>query len=433
MESRATPRLLAFAVFATCFFLLGSPSWWQLAAACCLWWVAEFSRCGLRKRRRHHLAEPQKPRAARLIHEKSQLAQELRNTRQHAQNLQETIDQLKNDAVAHADQLARQNDVHAEVVQQLESDHHQAQVRFAVTAAKELRGPLQSLAGQLGLLLARPDVPADIAQILAGLRDPLLQVARSAGSLHEYAQGERSASLRELIDLEEVLADVQGVARARLGPRFEMTCRVADRPFVVGDAAELREVLRLLLDRMVSAPAAGGRLAVSARESQGTVCIAVSADEAGDVSAAEESIDLAWCHAVLCRHGGELRKTPSGFTLALPAADLSVSVAPSAIIDRPARKRKLRVRLTGHDPLVTEALTAMVGQLGHAVTTSAGEDVDLVIASSDDTTSPTQAPVLRVYGREDLANDGHADAVLRKPLTLTQLREKLHSAASRVS
>src|SRR5205085_1629952 len=154
-----------------------------------------------------------------------------------------------------------------------------SQSRFAAEVADEMREPLRSLAGQVGLLLARPDVPAEVARILAGVRETVLQVARFAGSLHEVAHSDRLGSLRELIDLEELLAEVHGLARARLGPRCDVACRVAGRPFVVGDVAELREVLRLLLDRVASALPAGRRVVMSADAHLGGVCITVGADE----------------------------------------------------------------------------------------------------------------------------------------------------------
>ncbi len=370
MESLARP-LNAAALRAAAVILLlcifGTLPWTQCLSAGVLVAVADLVIAAVRRRRAARSPSPDDlvaRRTAELNESVTRLAGQAREyhlalqaMRRRAQQLQQETDELRRRHDESMAALRRQTDAHGAHVERLTAefeDHrerlaqeqHESLAGLAGGIAGEFHEALHTIAGTVSLLLARVDLPAEAAARLATVRTAVLTASRRAAQLDEYARGGRIGSLRELVDLEELLADTAALTQRRLGADVAITSQVVGRPFALGEAAELREVILALVEHTASAMTGGGRIRLAAEANDGGVCVTLAdtglpLDDdavrrcfipyASPGGGSGGGLTLAWCRATLRRHGGELHagRTPR-FTLTLPAADLSMTSAGQA-------------------------------------------------------------------------------------------------------
>jgi two-component system phosphate regulon sensor histidine kinase PhoR len=141
---------------------------------------------------------------------------------------------------------------------------------FVANASHELRSPLASLIGFIETLKgpAKDDVEArgrflDImhteAARMARLIDDLLSLSR--------VEIEERIPPRDAVDLSKVIRgtiDLLSMRAKESGARIELDCP-ADMPLVLGDADQLAQVFRNLIENAIRYGRAGGRVVVSVR------------------------------------------------------------------------------------------------------------------------------------------------------------------------
>ena len=233
----------------------------------------------------------------------------------------------------------------------------EAQQRFAADASHELRTPLTILRGEMELALARPRDAAAYRATLASaveevdrmsrIVEGLGFLARSAAGQIEMARGTVSVNVSDLCHA--VAADFAARAAAK-----DVALRVAPEHqkgvVVRGDAVQLGQLLRNLLDNALKYTPPGGQVSVSASAQAPSALVTVTDTGAGiaaadlphvfdrfwraDQARASEGsgLGLAICRQIAAAHGGTLIADSepgrgSVFRLRLPLPDSSESSA----------------------------------------------------------------------------------------------------------
>jgi len=216
-----------------------------------------------------------------------------------------------------------------------------AQQQFVADASHELRAPLTTIRGNLGLLRRSAALSPDEQEAI--LRDALEESERMTHLLDELLMlssiGAGREFRREPVRVKAVVEDVCRKIRA-LAPDRIVAVYAPDAT-AMGDAEALRQVLLILLDNAVKYTLAGGRISVSVAsdDSQTRICVqddGVGIDKAhlprifdryyrADASRPGTGLGLSIARDLIERQGGALtvssrRGTGSVFTVTLPAA-----------------------------------------------------------------------------------------------------------------
>ncbi|MCL5996623.1 MAG: HAMP domain-containing histidine kinase [Chloroflexi bacterium] len=151
-----------------------------------------------------------------------------------------------------------------------------AQRRFVADASHELRAPLTTIRGNLGLL--RRDASIDPHERQAILRDAIEESERMARLLDELllvARAETGRVLRrEPIRLAPLVEDVCRKVGV-VAPDRTITCAAWADVVACGDADAVKQVLLILLDNAVKFTSSGGQIWVMARVEGGHALIHV--------------------------------------------------------------------------------------------------------------------------------------------------------------
>jgi signal transduction histidine kinase len=242
-------------------------------------------------------------------------------------------------------------------------------------------------------------------------------------------------------------------------------------PQVLGNADELREVLTSLIFNAVDAMPKGGVITIATRAFRDVVELSVGDTGAGMTDEVRElclepyfttkgekgsGVGLAMVNAIVERHGGtlEIRSNPGAgatFTFRFPAlkeASRSPEASPAPAVEAQ------HIMVVDHNETFRDILTQLLEQDGHAVTTAdwSGEAFellhrerfDLVIISQTMPGMTVREFVERlkeVFPRprlviltgfsagEDPEDAFGADLILRKPITLENLRKGIADVA----
>jgi signal transduction histidine kinase/ActR/RegA family two-component response regulator len=262
-----------------------------------------------------------------------------------------------------------------------------------------------TLAGILGRaqLLMRTD---DVEKIRRGLEIIIRSAedgARTVKRIQDFARQRRDHDL-EPVAVDQLLLDVSEITRPRWKDRAEaagvhimLDLRLRSQGVVLGDGSELREVLVNMVFNAVDAMPRGGRLTLSADESDGFVEIAVGDTGMGmtqDVRSrifdpffttkgkAGMGLGLAVSYGIIRRHEGNIEVDTevgrgSSFRIRLPAAAPRPSVAARAeeTCAEPrtshAAEGGLKILVVDDEPAVRELLCDMLASRGHAARAAA--------------------------------------------------------------
>ncbi len=323
-----------------------------------------------------------------------------------------------------------------------------------------------------------------VQTIQSAIRDVASTVARMR---EFYRQREPELSLLP-VQINALVEEVLDLTRSKWsaiphqhGAVIQVSCDLAGRlPSLMAVESELREALVNLVFNAVDAMPEGGKLNLRTRLEQdeaGLTCIAVEVQDTG-IGMDEETrrhclepffttkgeqgtgLGLAMVYGIVRRHAGSIdveTKPGQGTTMRLNLPVTVVQATPPiqpATLKRPPR---LRILLVDDDPMVLDALQAVLEADGHVVTAADGgqNGIDMFRAASErgnafsvvitDLGMPSvdgravaravkeaspQTPVLLLTGwGAQMQADGevpaNVDEVMSKPVTLGDLRQAL--------
>ncbi len=330
------------------------------------------------------------------------------------------------------------------------------------------------------------DVRADLRRIIAGANDAA-EAVRRLQSL--YRRGDDTSDFSP-VDLSTLVGDVLALTeptwkdepQARgITVHVETHLHAADP--VLGNAGELRRVLRNLISNAVEAMPQGGRLTISTRSEGENVVISVSDTGTGMTEeqrtrlfepfyttkpSTGSGLGLTVSRSIVVRHGGQIEATStlcrgSTFTVILPTAPPQST----ALAERPAREEyqetpsmassraNVHALIVDDEDSVRELLQRLVEREGHTATVVssgrealellAGQRFDLIITDLGMPDTPGSEVALQAHARwpetpvilstgwgdtmtpEQLA-DMHITTLLAKPFTIAKLQEALDNA-----
>ena len=223
------------------------------------------------------------------------------------------------------------------------------QRRFVADVSHDLRSPLTAQRTQLEVAVAHPE-SVDHEQLHRDLLGHVDEMDALVGDLLFVVTDDERPRTRQPLDLEDVVLEEAARVRRLGGPDVD-TSRVSAAP-VVGDAGELRRLVRNLLENAVAH--AHGRIELRASSDAGTVSVDVVDDGPGVPVGEEESVferfhrgdaarsrrgtglGLSIARTIAERHGGTLvlvRDEGPGahFRLTLPHAN-AVALSPDGAL-----------------------------------------------------------------------------------------------------
>jgi signal transduction histidine kinase/ActR/RegA family two-component response regulator len=233
---------------------------------------------------------------------------------------------------------------------------------LASGVAHDFNNTLAGILGRAQLLHAHS---GDAKEIERGL-DIIIKTARDGAHtvkrIQDFARQRRDQDF-EPIAVDQLLSDVSEITRPRWKNRaeaadvcIELDLRVTTTAMVMGDASELREVLVNIVFNAIDAMPNGGRITLSATETDGQVEIRVTDSGKGmteDVRSrifdpffttkgkAGMGLGLAVSYAIICRHEGSLEVESelghgASFAIKLAVARQSEAAQPDAKSVKPA-------------------------------------------------------------------------------------------------
>lgn len=349
--------------------------------------------------------------------------------------------------------------------------------------AHDFNNSLAAIIGFAELLEERPDGPERLtyAQNILKAADDAAQTVRR---IREFSRQRRTQESLAALDI-NVLAQ-EAIALTRHKWRDAAQSRGAtisvevvpapDLPPVMGNAAELREVLTNLIFNAVDAMPNGGQILLRTGQRGGRTYVAV---EDTGIGMSEETrrrvfepffstkgqegsgLGLAVSYGIIQRHGGEIevQTTPgtgSTFTVLLPCA-IETRLAPEKEAESEPNPR-LTVLVIEDEPVVREVMTALLEQMGHQVVPAADGAEGLerlreqtfdalitdlgmpgmsglaVAAAARHAFSALPIILLTGWGDQMRATSGlpeGVDMILSKPVRLEALRDALRQVVKR--
>jgi PAS domain S-box-containing protein len=323
-----------------------------------------------------------------------------------------------------------------------------------------------------------------VQTIQSAIRD----VASTVSRMREFYRRREPEITLLPVQINALVEEVLDLTRSRWsaiphqhGTVIEVSCDLAGSlPSLMAVESEIREALVNLVFNAVDAMPDGGKLSVRTRlerDEAGLTCLAIEVQDTG-IGMDEETrrhclepffttkgehgtgLGLAMVYGIVRRHAGSIdieTQPGQGTTMRL---NLPVTVAPATPPMQPAtlkRPPRLRLLLVDDDPLVLDALRAVLEADGHVVTQADGGQngidtfraarergnafavviTDLGMPSVDGRAvaravkeASPETPVLLLTGwGAQMQADGevpaNVDEVMSKPVTLDQLRQAL--------
>jgi two-component system cell cycle sensor histidine kinase/response regulator CckA len=343
---------------------------------------------------------------------------------------------------------------------------------LAAGVAHNFNNALTSVLAHTQLLVRSQELPGWAREDLQVIERVARGAAVTVRRIQSFARS-RDPEALEPADLADVVANAVALTRPRWNPpeqkgKWTMNWTPSEAPLpIVGNAAELCEVVVNLVLNGLDAMPGGGTLSVSTGTDGDRVWVEVGDTGLGiDASSQRKLFDpffstkgrqglglgLSVSHGIVGRHGGEISVVSepgkgSTFTVWLPRGEQVPNSEPLAVGGAPPST----ILLVDDDPVVRSSVAQMLEQLGHEVLTAEEgraallrlderSDVDLLIT---DLAMPglDGAGLLREVSRRfptlprilitGLAADAEAgliktaDAVLPKPIEITTLDQVL--------
>jgi signal transduction histidine kinase/CheY-like chemotaxis protein len=270
---------------------------------------------------------------------------------------------------------------------------------LASGVAHDFNNTLAGILGRAQLLQAHSN---DAKEVERGL-DIIIKTAKDGAHavkrIQDFARQRRDRDF-ELIAVDQLLSDVSDVTQPRWKNRAEaagvyinLELCVTTKALVMGDASELREVLVNLVFNAIDALPEGGRITLSATETDGQVEIRVTDSGTGmteDVRSrifdpffttkgkAGMGLGLAVSYGIICRHEGSVEVESelgrgTSFVIKLAVARRLASAGSSEISVKPAPLAAVaaRVLVVDDEDCVREVLRDILASLGHQVVEAA--------------------------------------------------------------
>ncbi|MFO7566184.1 MAG: PAS domain S-box protein [Enhygromyxa sp.] len=339
---------------------------------------------------------------------------------------------------------------------------------LAAGVAHNFNNALTSVLAHTQVLARSEELPSWAREDLQVIERVARGAAVTVRRIQSFARS-RDPDALEPADLADVVANAVALTRPRWNPpeqkgKWRLEWRPSDDPLpIVGNAAELCEVIVNLILNGLDAMPEGGGLSVSTGTEGDRVWVEVGDSGVGiDRSSQRKLFDpffstkgrqglglgLSVSHGIVGRHGGEITVVSepgrgSTFTVWLPRGEL----APGADAEPVGGAPPSTILLVDDDPAVRQSVAQMLEQLGHRVVTAEEgrealmrlderSDIDLLVT---DLAMPglDGAGLLREVSRRfpalprvlitGLAADAEAgliktaDAVLPKPIEIATL------------
>ena len=157
--------------------------------------------------------------------------------------------------------------------------------RFSGDISHELRSPLTTILGNIGLLKRKTGLPsAERAEMIEEIESEAQRMRRLISDLLLLAQADANLTIsKEPVELDTMLLDVYRQTRRRAGDR-EVHLSHEDQAIVQGDADRLRQMLDNLVDNAIQYSPPGARIDLSL-ECRGTMAQLTVADTGHGIAA----------------------------------------------------------------------------------------------------------------------------------------------------
>jgi heavy metal sensor kinase len=175
------------------------------------------------------------------------------------------------------DELGRLVDAFNRMVERLEASFRQIN-EFSSNVAHELRTPLTLLRGEAELAMSRDRSPERMRELAAGVHEEAVRMGRIVDDMLTLARADRGQAPLDLadVDVATILQDTYEDALILAAERdIEVRLGPNDAARIRGDAARLRQLLRVLISNAVRYTDAGGSITIEGRRGGTFVRIAV--------------------------------------------------------------------------------------------------------------------------------------------------------------
>lgn len=164
---------------------------------------------------------------------------------------------------------------------------------FAANVSHELRTPLTAIRGFAETLLdgaySQPESALRFARIIHNEAERLSELIEDVLKLSKIESG-RVAIAKESVDVQELVREVMERLKERMKKHIIKVEIPADLPCIQGDRGLLAQALQNLLDNAVKYTQIKGLIAVSAKQQEGEIFLAVKDNGIGIPEAAKERI-----------------------------------------------------------------------------------------------------------------------------------------------
>jgi signal transduction histidine kinase/ActR/RegA family two-component response regulator len=301
--------------------------------------------------------------------------------------------------------------------QLIQSEKHRALGEMAAGVAHDFNNRLAVVLGQAEFTTAQLDdgqlSPGEIRRRLQIIQVAALEAAETVRRLLEFTRARPQSNAVAPLDATELFASVLRVAEPRWkdeaharGRPIEVVTDFRPVPPVVGDGAELREVLINLVFNALDAMPQGGTLTVSTRRESDTVCLAVRDTGIGmpeDVTARvfepffttkgpqRSGLGLSVSYGIVRRYDGNftVESRPgrgTTFTVRLPLRPLAPILTEPVVLHPIAHEGGLRILVIDDEEFVRDTLRDLCQAAGHHVweAPSGREALELLASHSVD-------------------------------------------------
>lgn len=200
--------------------------------------------------------------------------------------------------------------------------------QLAFTMARDFNNVLTPVLGYSDLLLTSPENLRDterVGEFLGLIRSAAQDAAALIRRLNDFCPSECDQARFEAVDVNAVVRDVVDHSRPERagssGPKIEVETELPEIPPVLGDAVALQSALTRLLTNAVEAMAAGGKVTLRTRCTDGHVVVEVADQGVGMTEearrrcgelfyttkgAARPGLGLSHAEAIVLRHFGTM-------------------------------------------------------------------------------------------------------------------------------
>ncbi|GBD35492.1 Sensor kinase CckA [bacterium HR36] len=259
--------------------------------------------------------------------------------------------------------------------------------------AHDFNNALCGTLGFLELALKDPQLPPPVEELLRMARTCALDAAATVRRVQDFARWDRGLQNAELVQVNDLVRHVVELTRPRWHNAARADSRIIEVALdlqaqvpIMGNPAELREVLTNLVLNAVDAMPRGGRIHIATTNDTNNVWLTVSDTGVGMAPEIQQRIfepffttkkergtglGLSISYAIIQRHGGQISVSSelgkgSTFTIRLPAVRNAPASEQSAG-HPPAQTlpRALRVLVIDDEPHVLSFLRQCLLHLGH--------------------------------------------------------------------